>query len=309
MSGVALDEARREARAIARRHDENFPAAFLLLPARLRADMRAIYAFCRTVDDLGDEPAHDRTGAWTTYAAGPPSAAERAGRLEALDAFERDLMRCWEGGVPADPRIAALAETVRRHDLEPEPFRRLVEANRIDQTVDRYETFGELVAYCHHSATPVGHLVLAVLGHRDPARRELSDHTCIGLQLVNFWQDIARDLRDRGRIYLPAEDLARFGVREADLHAPAADAAVRRLVAFEVARARAELIAGAPLARMVRRRARLDLRMFTAGGLALCDAIARQDYDTLARRPAPGRRGRARIAADVLLGTLRGGRR
>lgn len=189
--------------------------------------------------------------------------------------------------------------------MDPDPFLRLVEANRIDQRVTRWATYAELIEYCHHSATPVGRMVLAVLGHRDAGRIALADHTCIGLQLVNFWQDIRRDLADNDRIYLPAEDLEHFGVTEADLARPSANEASRALIAFQVARARAELVAGAPLARMVTWRARPDLRMFTAGGLALCDAIARQGYDTLARRPAPGKLGRARIAIDVLLGTLR----
>jgi squalene synthase HpnC len=279
----------RIARAITRRHDENFPVAFLLLPRDLRADMQAIYAFCRGVDDIGDEASASTT------------APER---LAALDAFEIDLHRCWDGD-PHDPRLQALAETIRRHRMDPDPFLRLIEANRLDQRQSRWETFGDLIRYCNHSATPVGRLVLEVLGQPSASRIGLSDHTCIGLQLVNFWQDIRRDLDERDRIYLPAEDMARFGVAEADLREPRANDRVRKLVAFEVARARAELVAGAPLWRLVPWRARLDIRMFSAGGLALCNAIARQDYDTLSHRPAPGRIGRARIALDVLLGTLR----
>ena len=304
---TAMADPVRLTRAITRRHDENFPVAFLLLPREQRDDMRAIYAFCRGVDDIGDElrPGDAPGEGWTSYSPlGPAGTAVRLARLAALDAFEQDLLRCWDG-TPQDPRLVALATTVRRRRLQPEPFLRLVEANRIDQTITRYDTFGELIAYCHHSATPVGRLVLEVLGACDPDRLHLSDHTCIGLQLVNFWQDIRRDLRDRDRIYVPREDMARFGVAEEQFHRPAADAAMRRLVAFEVARARAELVAGAPLWRMVPRRARIDMRMFTAGGLALCDAIARQDHDTLRGRPAPGRLGRARIALDVLLGMVR----
>ena len=283
-----MAQARRIARDVTRRHDENFPVAFLLLPRDLRADMRAVYTFCRTVDDLGDT--------------GP--AAERPA---ALDRFERDLHRCWDGH-PDDPRLVALAATVRRHAMDPEPFLRLLDANRMDQLQNRWATYEQLLDYCRHSAAPVGQMVLAVLGHRDATRIALSDHTCIGLQLVNFWQDIARDLADNDRIYLPAEDMARFGVHEDALRGGAADEATRTLIAFEVARARAELIAGAPLAGLVRRRARLDLRVFTGGGLALCDAIGRHGYDTLAHRPAPGAAGRARIAADVLFGVLRGSR-
>ena len=305
--------AHRMERDITRGHDENFPVAFMLLPRDLRADMRAVYAFCRGVDDIGDGGPNaasttalgrpmSPSGAQTLAAAGFPE-----DRLAALDRFELDLRRCWDG-VPADPRLQALAVTVRRHAMDPDPFLRLVQANRMDQRVSRWGTYDELIEYCHHSATPVGQMVLAVLGHRDAGRIALADHTCIGLQLVNFWQDIRRDLADNDRIYLPVEDMERFGVAEADVAQPGANEATRALIAFQVARARAELIAGAPLARTVTWRARADLRMFTAGGLALCDAIARQGYDTLANRPAPGKLGRVRIAIDVLLGMLRGTR-
>ena len=304
---------RRIARAITRRHDENFPVAFLLLPRDLRADMQAIYAFCRGVDDIGDEAVDAtrdaaraaRAGGWTSYSPyGPEEPSPQQLRLAALNAFELDLHRCWDGE-PHDPRLQALAHTIRRHRMDPDPFLRLVEANRMDQHVSRWESYEELIQYCNHSATPVGRMVLEVLGQRSASRIGLSDHTCIGLQLVNFWQDIRRDLDERDRVYLPAEDMARFGVVEADLHEPRANDPVRELVAFEVARARAELVAGAPLWRLVPWRARLDIRMFSAGGLALCDAVARQGYDTLSRRPVPGRLGRARIALDVLLGMLR----
>ena len=294
---TAVADPRTVTREITRYHDDNFPVAFFFLPPALRADMHAVYAFCRGVDDLGDQhPA-------ALPADAEPDAVALA-RLAALDAFERDLMRCWDGA-PNDPRLIALVATVRRHRLSPDPFVRLVEANRIDQTVNRYDTFEELVAYCHHSATPVGQLVLQVLGACDDVRLRLSDHTCIGLQLVNFWQDLRRDVVDRGRIYLPAEDMSRFGVNADDIVTLRDGEAVRRLLAFEVGRARAELVAGAPLARLVPWRARLDVQMFTAGGLALCDAIAREGYRTLLTRPAPGRLGRARIAADVLLGLFR----
>lgn len=279
-------EARLAAARAARAHDENFPVAFLLLPPEARADMRAVYAFCRATDDLGDE--------------GAPQT-----RVERLAAWRADLERCF-GGEPRDPRLRALAATIARHDLDADPFLRLVEANLMDQTHDRWATYDDLLGYCEHSATPVGRMVLGVLGYRDPWRVGMSDATCIGLQLANFWQDVRRDLDDRGRVYLPLEDMARFGVAEADLRRSRATPAVRALIAFEVGRARDWLDRGAPLARVVPRRAGLDLRMFTAGGRAVCDAIARQGHDTLWRRPAPGRMGRARIAAAVLWRLARG---
>jgi squalene synthase HpnC len=277
---AAVAQGRAAARAATRAHDENFPVAFLLGPRGVRADMRAVYAFCRATDDLGDE--------------GPGGPVER---LTRLDAWEGDLRAAVAGGEPADARLAALAETIARRGLPLDPFLRLIEANRMDQRRSRWETHDELLEYCRRSATPVGEMVLGVLGYRDPWRVGMSDATCIGLQLVNFWQDIARDLRDRDRVYLPLEDMARFGVTEDDLRRAPAGEPVRRLVELEVERARGYLLEGEPLHRFVPRRVSLDLRMFSAGGLALCDAIARQGYDTLSRRPAPGALGRARIAA------------
>ena len=284
----ALAGPRAAARAAQRAHDENFPVAFLLAPRGVREDLRAVYAFCRATDDLGDE--------------GPGGPGRR---LEALDAWEEDLLRAF-GGTPRDPRLRALAVAAARRDLAPEPFQRLIEANRMDQRRSRWESYEDLLEYCRHSATPVGRMVLGVLGYRDAWRTEMSDATCIGLQLANFWQDVRRDLDERGRIYLPAEDMARFGVVEADLRRPSAGPGTKALIAFEVDRARAWLEAGAPLHRFVGPRVALDLRMFTAGGLAICDAIARQDHDTLSRRPAPGRLGRVRIAAGALGHLMRG---
>ena len=279
MSAVAA-EGPAAARAATRAHDENFPVAFLLAPRDVRSDMRAVYAFCRATDDLGDE--------------GPGGPAERLARL---DAWEADLRSAVAGEGAADARLAALGETIARRRLPLDPFLRLIEANRMDQRRARWETHDDLLEYCRHSATPVGEMVLGVLGYRDPWRVGMSDATCIGLQLVNFWQDVARDLRDRDRVYLPLADMARFGVTEDDLRRAPAGEPVRRLVELEVERARGYLLEGEPLYRFVPRRVALDLRMFSAGGLALCDAIAAQGYDTLTRRPAPGRLGRARIAA------------
>ncbi len=272
-----------------RAHDENFPVAFLRAPRDVRADMGTIYAFCRTTDDLGDE--------------GPGGPAER---LADLDRWESDLMRAVEDGGGGPGLAGAVAELAMRRDIPPTVFTRLIEANRMDQRRARWDTRAELIDYCRHSATPVGEMVLGVLGHRDRWRIGMSDDTCIGLQLVNFWQDIARDLRDRDRVYLPREAMDAHGVTDDDLRRPVASPAVRTLVAEEVGRARAHLEAGAPLHRFVPPRVSLDLRMFTAAGIALCDAIARRDHDTLSGRPAPGRRGRVRIAAGTLLRAARG---
>lgn len=280
--------ARHVARRVHREHDENFPVLVALLPRSCQDDIRAIYSFCRHTDDLGDEGAPDA-------------------RCTRLEQWAEDLERCFSG-TAHDPRLVALSSTITRCRLDPDLFRRLVEANRMDQRHNRWASFDDLRHYCEHSATPVGRMVLGVLGYHDTWRADLSDATCTGLQLVNFWQDIRRDLDDRGRIYLPAEDMERFGVEEADLRRPVATDATRELVRFEVARARAELERGAPLAALVPRRAGLFLRMFTAGGLAVCDAIAAQHHDTVASRPAPGRLGRARLVAQVLAHAARGTR-
>ena len=161
--------------------------------------MRAVYAFCRATDDLGDEAPGDRL----TARGSTPGRTTCAGRVG--------------GGAPDDPRLAALADAIARRGLALDPFLRLIEANRMDQRRSRWETHEDLLEYCRHSATPVGEMVLGVLGYRDPWRLGMSDATCIGLQLVNFWQDVARDLRDRDRIYLPREDMDRLGVSEDDL--------------------------------------------------------------------------------------------
>lgn len=289
MTGAAGDAgARAHAEEIARGHDENFPVAFMLAPRDVRADIRTIYAYCRVTDDIGD--AGDAT---------------RDERVAMLDAWEDDLLRCW-GGAPHDPVLLALQGVVRRRRLDPEPFRALIEANRMDQRISRWQTHDDLIEYCRHSAIPVGRMVLGVLGIHDPRCEHLSDATCAGLQLVNFWQDIRRDLDERDRVYLPAEDMAIFGVTVDDLREHQASPAMRELIRMEVWRARALLIEGAPLRAEVPRRVRPDIAMFTSGGLWVCDAIARQGFDTIARRPAPGRSGRARMAGAVLVGAVRG---
>jgi squalene synthase HpnC len=286
---VSAAPGRAEADEVARAHDENFPVAFMLAPRDVRADMRAIYAFCRITDDIGD--------------AGIATPEER---LEALDAWEAGLLQAINRA-GEDPVLVTVADVIRRRRLQVDLFTRLIEANRIDQRTSRWESHDDLIEYCSYSATPVGRMVLGVLGLDDARRLELSDATCEGLQLVNFWQDIRRDLEERDRVYLPAEDMRLFGVGVDDLRAPQASPALRELVRMEVQRARALLVHGAPLRGMVPRRVRLDIGMFTAGGLWVCDSIADHGYDTIAQRPAPGARGRAAMAAGVAWRLMRGG--
>lgn len=260
---TTLAEAYAHCRRIALGHYENFPVVSWLLPRELRDPMYAVYAYCRGVDDLGDEAEGDR--------------------LSLLDQWEAELRRCYDGS-PSDPRFVALADTIRRFDITPEPFVRLIEANRRDQRQARYQTFDELLGYCSYSANPVGRLVLHVFGYRDEERAALSDATCTALQLTNFWQDVARDLA-MGRVYIPQQDMADFGVSEADLAAELATPALRELMRFEVQRTREYFRRGLPLIGSVRGRLRVDLRLFTLGGLSILDAIERQRYDVLSHRP------------------------
>jgi squalene synthase HpnC len=244
---------------------ENFPVALRILGARRREQLLSLYGFARLVDDAGDEASGDR--------------------LVLLDWIERDLDAIFAGTTPEHPINRALAPTVRELRLPADPFKRLIEANRRDQHVTSYRTFDELLDYCSLSAAPVGELVLHVFGVATPDRIALSDTICAGLQVAEHLQDVAED-HARGRVYLPAEDMARFGVG-GDLAPPTPADAFRRLMAFEVARARALLDEGAPLIRTLPLRAAVAVAGFVAGGRAALDAIERCGYDVLSHRPRP----------------------
>lgn len=250
--------------------DENFPVASRLLGRRARGHLLAIYGFARLVDDIGDEAEADR--------------------LALLDWAEDELDRVYAGRYPEHPVMRTLGPTVRDCALPADPFGRLIEANRRDQAVTRYDTFDELLDYCRLSAAPVGELVLHVFGAATPERLALSERICAGLQVIEHLQDVAED-HARGRVYLPAEDLARFGCDEDDLGAATATAELRALIAFEADRARALLADGAPLARRLPPRPSVAVAAFVAGGRAALDALARVGYDVLAGRPRPTRRG------------------
>ena len=264
---------------LATSHYENFTVASWLLPRALRPHVHAVYAYCRGVDDLGDEAEGDR--------------------LTLLDDWEAELRRCFDGDAQ-QPAFVALQETIRRFDIPPEPFLRLIEANRMDQRVNRYRTFTDLQAYCQNSANPVGHLVLYLFGYRDEERQRLSDSTCTALQLTNFWQDVRRDL-GKGRIYIPLEEMERFHYSEDDLLAARFDGRLRDLMAFQVRRTRELFRSGLELIPRVRGRLRLDLRLFSLGGLAVLDAIEDTGYDVLNRRPKLSRARKALLALRGLL--------
>ncbi len=260
----------------ARARAENFPVASLLAPRWARPHLRAIYGFARLVDNLGDEAAGDREAL--------------------LGELERELE-----GPPGTEIMRRLHATIAARALPLEPFRRLIEANRIDQRTSRYETWEDVCGYCTYSADPVGRLVLGVYGRADePGLVELSDSVCTGLQLVNFVQDPPRDLR-LGRVYLPQEDLRRFGVRDEDLAGPSTDRTAA-LLRFEAERARALLRTGLPLADTLGGRPGLSVALYARGGLAALDALERAEWDVFSGRPAPTRWTFARLALLEVVG-------
>ncbi len=276
-------------RAVMRRASgENFPVASRMLPREMRTHLLALYGFARLVDELGD-------GAPSGAAAGPTPQE----RLAALDELEHDLDRAYRGKA-RHPLLKRLEPTLGQCALPRDPFVRLIEANRIDQRVSRYETWEQLRGYCELSANPVGELVLGVFGQATLARVTLSDSICTALQLIEHCQDVAED-RDRGRVYLPVEDLARCGCTIADLSSEHAGEPLRAALAFQAHRARELLAQGTPLIGELRGvRERLAVASFIAGGRAALDAIERAEYDVLTGPPRAGV-GRRMLA---LAGTL-----
>jgi squalene synthase HpnC len=267
-----------------RERSENFPVAFRLLPAPLRADLLAVYAVARTIDTIGDDLPGDR--------------------LATLDAFEADLLAIWSD---RDPRLDVnrrLAATVRHRGLSATPFRALVEANRVDQRVSSYPSWSDLRGYCALSADPVGQIVLEISGSLTADRRAWSDDVCTALQMLEHCQDVREDYR-RGRIYLPADELDAHDVSAADLDAAVASPGLRRAVLDQVVRARLLLRSGRPLVRSLRGGPRLAVAGFVAGGLATADAIDATAGDVLTHSPRPTR---ARTAWHALA-LVTGGRR
>ena len=289
------------AQAGAKASAENFPVALRFLPRRYRGHLAAVYGFARSVDDMGDEAAPQ----------------ERAALLDELEADVGRLYRMVsrspgggrtgggavggrgsegpDGGSPRLSVVRALAPAVVACAIPAQPFYDLIAANRQDQMVSRYATFGDLEDYCRLSANPVGRIVLHVFGAATPEREALSDRVCTALQLAEHWQDVAEDLR-AGRIYLPQEDMERFGCTEDDLAAPRAAPKVRALMAFEERRARSLLDAGAPIVGTLHGAARLAVAGYVAGGRAALAAIAASGHDVLRATPRPGK---ARVAAEI----------
>jgi len=279
-----VKEAREYCLRLARSHYENFSVATWFLPARLRQDFFNVYAYCRISDDLGDE------------------VGDTTASLELLDEWETELNACYDGQ-PRHPVFVALAETVKVFEIPKQEFADLLTAFRQDQKITRFPTFRDLLGYCRYSANPVGHLVLYLGGYRDHERQQLSDYTCTALQLANFWQDVSVDYA-KGRIYLPLEDLRRFGVGEEDISAGQNSAAFREMLRFEVARTREWFAQGLPLVGKVSRELAVDIELFSRGGLEVLNAIERQGYAVLGNRPAISKTRKLALVARAALGKL-----
>jgi squalene synthase HpnC len=260
---------------------ENFPVALRVLPGRWRAHLTALYGFARLVDDIGDEPLPG-------LPAGASAETITATRLKLLDDLQQDVARIYDQEEPELEAIRALAKTVRECGVPRQPLYDLIQANRQDQLVTRYETYQDLADYCRLSANPVGQVVLYIVGAATPERIAASDSVCTALQVIEHTQDVAEDLAN-GRIYLPRQDMAAHGVTEADLTRPSADQAVRDLIAFESSRARQLLDDGAPLVGTLKGMARLAIAGYVAGGRATLKAIEASRYDVLRATPRPGK--------------------
>ena len=287
----------------ARARTENFPIASLWFPRAVRPHLRAIYGFARLVDILGDEYEGDclaildelEREVEACYSDEPGRGSTRSGPATQTDAWAEPMRPesgTASGAGPSWEVMRALQPTIRACDLPREPFLRLIEANRMDQRISQYATWADLKHYCVHSADPVGRLVLGVLGRDEPELVALSDDVCTGLQLVNFLQDVPRDLA-LGRIYLPAEDRACFGVIKLD----EPSVPLKRLLWYEAERARGLLGSGEELGRRLGGRVGRAVAVFARGGLAALEALERADWDVFNGRPRPSR---ARLALAAI---------
>jgi squalene synthase HpnC len=272
---IRLGQARRYCRRLARQHYENFTVASWLLPRRLRQHFCHIYAYCRWADDLADET-------------GDPQKS-----LALLDWWEKELRSCYVGKT-RHPVFIALAETIRQFPIPLDPFIDLLVAFRQDQRIRCYDNLAQLTEYCRYSANPVGRMVLYLGKCYSPERVQLSDSICTGLQLANFWQDVARDC-DMGRVYLPTAEQSRFGYTAEMFARREVNDAFRRLMTAEVDLAEGYLRAGLPLVRWMPLELQLDVALFIHGGLAILRAIRQQNYDVWTSRPDVSRKTKLRL--------------
>jgi squalene synthase HpnC/squalene synthase HpnD len=280
----APKEAERYTRRLATSHYENFNVVSWLLPRRLHQHFYNLYAYCRWADDLGDEVTDPKRA------------------LELLDWWEDELKQCYAGH-PSHPVFVALAGTIRACDIPMQPFADLLVAFRQDQVVHRYATWEDMIGYCRNSANPVGRLVLYLCGYRDDERQKLSDATCTALQLANFWQDVSRDL-EKGRIYIPLDVLRTHGLTFEDIEGRRFTENYAALMRNIIARTRKLFAQGLPLAEKVPGMLRVDLEMFSRGGLAVLDAIEKMGYNTLEHRPAISKVTQVKLLGRALLGRL-----
>ncbi|HEU5081129.1 MAG TPA: squalene synthase HpnC [Opitutaceae bacterium] len=277
-----LDQARAYCRQLAESHYENFHVASWFLPKRLRPHMHAIYAYCRISDDLGDE------------------VNDTAQALALLNYWGGELDACYEGRV-RHPVFVALRETILALNIPKEPFADLLVAFCQDQTVKRFETMDDVLAYCRYSANPVGRLVLHTFGEAKAENFSLSDATCTALQLANFWQDVKRDFAI-GRVYLPQADMRRFGVSDETIARGAPTPEFRALLRHEVDFTRGLFERGLPLIDRVQSELALDLDLFSRGGMEILCAIEKQDYDVLSRRPSISKNVKIKLLLGALVG-------
>ena len=267
MQNPTLKAAYRHCIALAAAHYENFPVASRLLPRRLREPIAVIYAFARTADDYADEGEHTP-----------------AERLAMLDQYRAQLDATLNGVTPADPVFIALRDVITRHTLPPQLFHDLLHAFRSDVTTPRYADFDALLNYCQHSANPVGRLLLHLYGAATPDNLQRSDAVCTALQLINFYQDLAQDIDENNRIYIPLDELARFAVTEDDLRLHRDSAPLRALLDYQIDRARTLMLSGAPLGNILHGRIGFELRLVIHGGLCVLERL-QQRHDTVFARP------------------------
>jgi squalene synthase HpnC len=280
-NGCSPVEAQRYTKWLATHHYENFNVVSWLLPKELHQHFYNVYSYCRWADDLGDEiPSKDRA-------------------LGLLNWWETELDACYEGR-PSHPVFVALRETVIAKDVPKHPFADLLKAFRQDQIVKRYPTWDAVLDYCVYSANPVGRLVLYLCGYRDQVRQKLSDATCTALQLANFWQDVSRDL-EKGRIYIPLDRAAAWGVSEQEIVEKKFDERYVSLMKELIEYTRVLFEKGAPLSKMVEGKLSVDLAMFSRGGIAVLDAIERMGYDTLHQRPEVSKAKQVRLLGRALV--------
>ena len=282
-SAGGLEEAYDTCRRINEGHYENFTVVSRLLPRDKHKYVHAFYAYCRFTDDLGDEL--------------------KGNRMAALDRWEEAVRDSLDfSSNPSHPILLALQDTVRKLDLPRDQFYKLIEANRMDQNNHRYQTYEDLLEYCNHSANPVGRIFLNIFGYGTDRQYRLSDKTCTGLQLTNFWQDVSRDEK-KGRIYIPLEDMDRFNYGEEDLTNQVYDERFVKLLKFEVERARGLLEEGLGLVEFLEGRLKVDVTLFNKGGLAILDKIQALDYDVLHHRPTLSKVEKMELFLSTLIKT------